>query len=756
MGKKLFIIILITFYSGNIIDAQFVQQNSGSNAILSEVDFVDSTHGWIIPWMTNYLLKTMDGGINWGKVYIPNNFNRLKFVDDKIGYALQGNGGLYKTTDAGNSWSRVSDSLSINMNGQIFTLDKNNIFFSSISKFYKSTDGGQTWMTYSFSETPQQYVGEEINDMCFIDNQIGYLLYFYDLFSTSDGGKTWIKIQSPKCKNIFFISKNVGYALSDNDIIKTEDAGKTWAAIGSVTDSANKIRFINDKVGFLLDWSFYKTTDAGLTWKQFRSKINLYDYSVVDENNIWICGDSGYVAKYNSKKTGNIKLIYPVGGEIFHVSDKINVIWSADYVTTSNLIIEILPFGYYNYEVPIQNGEAKIILPDIQGNYQLHIYDKNFPLNKDQSRDFIVKLKPDLAFYIPQGGEIWQADSTKIINITSYNVEYLKLEYSTNSGNSWYLIQDSIHADSNNIKTIEYSWKIPNTPSKECLLKVTSLDNPSVFKISDIFEINNQVQVLKSYFPLETSNYWQLKITYYNQLADSPSIGYGYMQVLNDTTIGTVDQVYKKVKVFPLPPYYDSVKYLRYDSLQSSIIEYSLIEENEQILFDLNNPTRELYKTIFDENKRCKIFNKSSIPILDYFLCAEIGPVQIYNDQSFVISIFTNYELVYAKINGKEFGKLVSVSDKNKNYSTTYSLSQNYPNPFNPITRIQYSIPKASLVILKVYDILGIEVTTLVNEEKPAGNYEVKFNGNDLPSGIYFYSIQTRNFLDTKKFILLK
>ncbi len=98
--------------------------------------------------------------------------------------------------------------------------------------------------------------------------------------------------------------------------------------------------------------------------------------------------------------------------------------------------------------------------------------------------------------------------------------------------------------------------------------------------------------------------------------------------------------------------------------------------------------------------------------------------------------------------------RIVDVENRNNNFN--FSLVQNYPNPFNPTTKIEYSIPHQSFVILKVYDILGREVVTLVNEEKAAGNYNVAFDGSALSSGVYFYKIQTGNFVEVKKMILLK
>jgi len=85
-----------------------------------------------------------------------------------------------------------------------------------------------------------------------------------------------------------------------------------------------------------------------------------------------------------------------------------------------------------------------------------------------------------------------------------------------------------------------------------------------------------------------------------------------------------------------------------------------------------------------------------------------------------------------------------------------FELSQNYPNPFNPSTSIQYAINSGQFVSLKVFDVLGNEVASLVNEEKPAGSYEVKFSATDLPSGVYFYRLQAGSMVETKKMILLR
>lgn len=96
------------------------------------------------------------------------------------------------------------------------------------------------------------------------------------------------------------------------------------------------------------------------------------------------------------------------------------------------------------------------------------------------------------------------------------------------------------------------------------------------------------------------------------------------------------------------------------------------------------------------------------------------------------------------------------VDDNNNTVVTDYSLSQNYPNPFNPTTIISWQVPVSGHQTLKVYDLLGREVATLVDEFKPAGVYNFKFNADNLASGIYIYQLKSGEFLSAKKMILMK
>lgn len=124
-----------------------------------------------------------------------------------------------------------------------------------------------------------------------------------------------------------------------------------------------------------------------------------------------------------------------------------------------------------------------------------------------------------------------------------------------------------------------------------------------------------------------------------------------------------------------------------------------------------------------------------------------------FDDQNIPMGNYS-YRLKQIDLDGSSsYSKIIEVNTGTPN---SFSLEQNYPNPFNPSTVIGYRLSVNSVVTLKVYDLPGREIATLVDEFKPAGKYEVEFNGKDLSSGIYFYKLEAGNFIETKKMILLK
>jgi len=147
---------------------------------------------------------------------------------------------------------------------------------------------------------------------------------------------------------------------------------------------------------------------------------------------------------------------------------------------------------------------------------------------------------------------------------------------------------------------------------------------------------------------------------------------------------------------------------------------------------------------------------------LDHRTIVGDGPYNLQNGDSLVVGfgivagnnladLQANTEIAQSIWNSV----IVSVEEQSEN-PISFILGQNYPNPFNPTTSIQYTISNRQFVNIKVYDALGKEIATLVNQEKPAGTYEFEWNAIDIPSGVYFYQLKTGSFVQTKKMTLLR
>jgi hypothetical protein len=141
-----------------------------------------------------------------------------------------------------------------------------------------------------------------------------------------------------------------------------------------------------------------------------------------------------------------------------------------------------------------------------------------------------------------------------------------------------------------------------------------------------------------------------------------------------------------------------------------------------------------------DAGGNVNILNVIKLPVLSY------APIEVYKDAIYTIIRGTIYRI----------NKVTSVGPKNKEIPTKFMLYQNYPNPFNSSTTISYDLPERSRVKLSIYNLLGQEVATLVNDEQEPGRYNVKFDASDLPSGVYFYRLEAGKFIEQKKMILIK
>jgi len=185
----------------------------------------------------------------------------------------------------------------------------------------------------------------------------------------------------------------------------------------------------------------------------------------------------------------------------------------------------------------------------------------------------------------------------------------------------------------------------------------------------------------------------------------------------------------------------------------SAIVNNEMINLNWQTKTEMNNYGFEIERKTSDTQAGEKYWEKIGF-------VAGYGSSESHKDYSFTDKAPTGGTIFIYRLKQIDLSGSFKYSDEVEVElaPNEFALYQNYPNPFNPSTSIQYAIANRQFVTLKIYDVLGTEITTLVNEEKPAGVYNVEFriDNLELSSGIYFYRLQAGDFVETKKMILLK
>jgi hypothetical protein len=192
---------------------------------------------------------------------------------------------------------------------------------------------------------------------------------------------------------------------------------------------------------------------------------------------------------------------------------------------------------------------------------------------------------------------------------------------------------------------------------------------------------------------------------------------------------------------------------IRYIALASlSYTGFTTTELNFLSAFN-SEQNDEIYKVIEIDSLYSKIDFSNSLT-LKFRALSELPSDAIIRD--YVIEVNGRIGSYLNPMQKYKTNRLKIVKQKNNTIAYKNKLNQNYPNPFNPLTKISYSVAKQGLVTIKIYDILGREIKSLVNEIKGPGNYLIEFNGSYLASGVYFYRLETNGFVDIKRMVLIK
>ena len=377
----------------------------------------------------------------------------------------------------------------------------------------------------------------------------------------------------------------------------------------------------------------------------------------------------------------------------------------------------------------------------------------------------------------PNGGENFIIGSDETILWDSYNITDIKIEYSINNGASWILIIDSTSASEGN-----YLWNVPNTPSVQCKVRISDSGNPNIFDISDgVFKILPEpIRIINLLYPKGGEQLYHgdtLTISWSSQNIDNIKIdfsqdnGFQWMSILD--SIPASNNHYQWIIPDSITSDQCLIKICDINNLQ-------ICDESDSVFSieqfqDINIITPNGGEIWLIGSQKDIIWNSENVIDVSIELSIDSGATYLVIVDSmsstglytWTVGVPNPSENCLIRINNLADGNIFDVSDsvftidyvtalKNNDLPKTYSLYPNYPNPFNPATTIKYQIPKLSFVTLKVYDVLGNEIATLLKEEKPIGTYEIEFDASRLPSGIYFYELQAGSFVETKKMVLMK
>ena len=476
----------------------------------------------------------------------------------------------------------------------------------------------------------------------------------------------------------------------------------------------------------------------------------------------------------------NIAVVSPSGGEVWTSGSTQKIEWTSSGV--ANLKIELSVDGGSNWSIIVAGlsasaGEYSWTVPNtLSTNCFVKITDVANTATVDQSNSsFTITAAPEIIVVNPNGGEQYTAKDTVGIVWTSTSVTNVKIEYSLDSGTSWSVVTPSTPSGG------LYLWVTPNSPSAECLVKISDTLNNTIFDQSDaVFTI----------LPAEIEA--PLLVSPVNNAVDIESpiifkwekvfgaISYK-LQVAYDDLFSNI--VYEKSNIadefFSLGSLADGMKYYWRVLAQGVAIQgdystaYSLITK-------LNAPDN-LTARVVSAPTPTRInlnWNDNSVTETGYFIERK-GPDLIWMLHDLVDANETTWwEAVNKPANytyrvkavsdfaeseySNEASAIVSDVDKGGSIATVYTLEQNYPNPFNPSTQIKFGLPSESNVKLKIYNMLGQTVAELINTTMMAGFHIVEWNASNLPSGIYVYSIEAnsisgdQSFSSIKKMLLVK
>jgi len=647
--------------------------------------------------------------------------NSVKFISSEIGWAVGNYGTIIRTTDGGITWLLQTSETTSDLNDVSFTDPNNGTVVGDEGTILGTSNGGTTW-TAQISGTIH-----DLNGVSFTDVNVGTAVGTNGtILRTTNGGATWSSQTSGTThdlNDVSFTDANTGTVVGDEaTILRTSNGGSSWVSQSSgTTNWWRGVCFTDANTGTVVGsgGTIIRTTNGGSSWisQSTRTGNWLESVSFTDANNGTVVGRQGTILRTTN------------GGTI----------WSLNVVGTSNYLYGV---SFTDENTGTVVGWEGTILRTTNGGNPPMTFQMSVSIADDWNLVSIPGLHP-----INQYVNTWWAYRDQSANVFKYADGYLPVTdvvfgkgyWMKHSGARVYNTGDEWPSDGIQIVphapiAAEANWNLIGGYE----LSVTAafiwtipfgLQQGSVYKYSGGYQVATTLEPGYGYW-IKLSAPGQIIIP--EGLAKSEPVEY-YPEnwgriVLKDAAELSYTLYVVKEKVdlsqYELPPPPPTGMFdIRFGS--------------GRIAEDLNNSIKTIEMSGITYPLTVRVEN------MDIRLMDESGKMintKLKSGEDIVISESTIQKLMVS-------GKLLP---------TVYSIEQNYPNPFNPSTVISWQSPVGSRQTIKVYDILGNEVETLIDEYKEAGKYQIEFNASELASGVYFYQFRSGGYVIAKKMVLIK
>jgi len=734
MKKITLITMFMVFaFAINLSAQTWTVQTSGVTSILRSVSVVDANVAFI-SGDAGQILKTTNGGINWTNIAaapIPTTFGAdvVRAIDANtiIVAGSPADTYIYKTTNGGTNWTQVFTQVGGYIDDIQFKDATNGFAYGDPVgarwSLWKTTNAGTTWDSTGLYLPQVSTEAGWDNAMCLRGNNIWFGTNAAHIYRSTNYGTSWISTTTTGLTQStgITVSGNIGFVTSGSASLKSTDAGATWSAFTAPGTGSN-VHFQSLGTRFwIAQTDIFYSTDNGTTFP------SSYTYGTQTTGPIWNIG---------ANITGYQLTVYATGyaGGIWKYTETLpspvpTGTWTEQ---TSGVTTALQSVSAVDDNVAWTCGASgKVLRTTNQGvtwtnvtgtipttitNYCIFAWDANTAIVTG------VAGSNTSIYQTSDGGANWTLANTHAgfgddIYMTSASNAYFigdpvsgawDLLKSTNTGLNW------------------SSWAtITTTNTSGTYNNAACLYGQQVW-FSPVGDANFQYSSnMGANWSTQTITLSEIAATWFNSSTLGIAGGSGTSPgLLITTNSGTNWTTLAQTFV-------GSTTIAGITGAQTS---WWVAKQDTTIYFSSNNGTNWALQYAAPNYSTKGVF---------YHMTKSRAGATIWGVRS--LGGISRYGL-----------PITGVTPITNEVPSTYSLSQNYPNPFNPVTKISFNIPKSGLVTLKVYDVIGKEVATLVNDVKNPGNYAVNFNASALSSGVYFYKLESNEFTSVKKMMLIK